>query len=108
MIGGPFGTPGFDPQGTHRLPRHGSPQHVGHARPPQPGQPFALPQMGRHQPVYRVNLATARSIPPQSSKIPTTKRQDDAGQRGRMSVSIVANPMPVVDDWALLPMTASP
>ncbi|MEK7240376.1 MAG: hypothetical protein AAB224_07295 [Gemmatimonadota bacterium] len=103
MIGGPFGTPGFDPQGRIVYRGMVRPNMSGMRGPPQPGQPFALPQMADTAPVYRVNLATRALDTAVFFKIPKTNVKMTQDSKGGMSVSIVANPMPVVDDWALLP-----
>lgn len=103
MIGGPFGTPGFDPQGRIVYRGFVRPNMSGMRGPPQPGQPFTMPQMADSAPVYRVNLATRALDTATFFKIPKqnlSMKQDD---KGGMRISIVTNPMPVVDDWALMP-----
>ncbi len=103
MVGGPFGTPGFDSKGRivyrgftrPNMPPPGS---------PGPGAPgFRLPEMPDSAPILRVALDTRALDTASFFKIPktaVTMRQND---RGQMSVSMVMNPMPVIDDWALLP-----
>ena len=107
MIGGPFGTPGFDPQG--RIVYRGFVRPSGRGMgmnmggPPQPGQPFRAPQMSDTAPVYRVNLATRALDTAAFFKIPGSTVSMTQDDKGGMRVSVVTNPMPVVDDWALMP-----
>jgi hypothetical protein len=105
MIGGPFGSPGVDPQG--RIVYRGfTPPNMRGMRldgPPQPGQPFRAPQMADTAPVYRVNLATRALDTAAYFKIPSASVSMTQDDKGAMRISIETNPMPVVDDWALLP-----
>ena len=105
MIGGPFGTPGFDPQGRIVYRGFVRPNMRGMNRngPPQPGQPFAMPQMADTAPVYRVNLATRALDTAAFFKIPKATVSMTQDNKGAMRISMQTNPMPVVDDWALLP-----
>src|SRR5450759_282901 len=103
MIGGPFGTPGFDPQGRIVYRGFVRPNMSGMRGAPQPGQPFAMPQMADSAPVYRVNLATRALDTATFFKIPKQNLSMTQDSKGGMTVSVVTNPMPVVDDWALMP-----
>jgi hypothetical protein len=105
MIGGPFGTPGVDPQG--RIVYRGfvmpSMRGMNMQGPPQPGQPFRAPQMADTAPVFRVNLQTRALDTATYFKIPSTNVSMTQDDRGAMRISMQTNPMPTVDDWALLP-----
>ncbi|MBM3908359.1 MAG: hypothetical protein FJ363_09845 [Gemmatimonadetes bacterium] len=105
MIGGPFGTPGVDPQG--RIVYRGflmpNMRGMNMGGPPQPGQPFRAPQMADTAPVYRVNLQTRALDTAAFFKIPSTNVSMTQDDRGAMRITMQTNPMPTVDDWALLP-----
>ncbi len=105
MIGGPFGTPGVDPQG--RIVYRGfvmpNMRGMNMQGPPQPGQPFRGPQMADTAPVYRVNLQTRALDTAAYFKIPSTNVSMTQDDRGAMRITMQTNPMPVVDDWALMP-----
>jgi hypothetical protein len=105
MIGGPVGTPGVDPQGRIVYRGFLMPNMRGMNRqgPPQPGQPFAAPQMADTAPVYRVNLQTRALDTATFFKIPATKVNMTQDDKGAMRISMQTNPMPVIDDWALMP-----
>jgi hypothetical protein len=102
MVGGPFGSPGFDPEG--RLVFRGSitrGQIVG--RTPSGVTPPSA-QFVDSAPVIRVDRSSGSretlayiTIPKQS----TSFTQDNAGKR--TGATILVNPFPVVDDWALMP-----
>ncbi len=105
MIGGPFGTPGVDPQG--RIVYRGfvmpNMRGMNMSGPPQPGQAFRAPTMADTAPVFRVNLATRALDTATYFKIPSTQVSMTQDDRGAMRISMMTNPMPVVDDWALMP-----
>lgn len=105
MIGGPFGTPGVDPQGriVYRGFVRPNMQGMNLGSPPQPGQPFRAPTMADTAPVFRVNLATRALDTATYFKIPSTQVSMTQDDRGAMRISMMTNPMPVVDDWALMP-----
>ncbi|MBI2409039.1 MAG: hypothetical protein HYV19_12130 [Gemmatimonadetes bacterium] len=105
MIGGPFGTPGVDPQGRIVYRGFVMPNMRGMNRqgPPQPGQAFTPPPMADTAPVYRVNLQTRALDTAAYFKIPGTSINVTQDDKGAMRISMQTNPMPVVDDWALMP-----
>jgi len=102
MVGGPFGTPGFDSKG--RI------VYRGFTRPNMPPPPtgaeprsgFQAPDIPDSAPILRVALDTRALDTAAFFKIPKARATVVQNDRG-MSVSMVMNPMPVVDDWALLP-----
>jgi len=104
MIGGPFGTPGVDPQGRIVYRGFVMPNMRGmNLGPPQPGQPFRVPEQADTAPVYRVNLQTRALDTAAYFKIPKANVSVTQDDKGSMRISVQTNPMPVVDDWALLP-----
>lgn len=102
MIGGPFGTPGFDSKG--RI------VYRGFTRPNLPPPPsgndppggIQVPQQPDSAPILRVALDTRTLDTAAFFKIPKTKASVSQNDRGQVSVMMIMNPMPVVDDWTLL------
>jgi hypothetical protein len=102
MIGGPFGTPGFDSKG--RI------VYRGFTRPNLPPPPSGNEPQGRIQvpqqpdsaPILRVALDTRTLDTASFFKIPKTSAKVSQDDNGRVSVMMIMNPMPVVDDWTLL------
>ncbi len=101
MVGGPFGTPAFDSKG--RI------VYRGFTRPnlPPPGAErtgaFRVPEQPDSAPILRVALDTRALDTASYFKIPKTSANVTQNDRGQVSVTMVMNPMPVVDDWTLLP-----
>jgi hypothetical protein len=102
MVGGPFGTPGFDSKG--RI------VYRGFTRPNLPPPPSGgelstaprIPEQPDSAPILRVALATRALDTASFFKIPKTRANVVQTDRG-ISVTMMMNPMPVVDDWTLLP-----
>lgn len=93
-----FGTPGFDAMG--RLVYRGL---------PRPQMPAPLPGGGMQPPrppdsvaVVGVNLRTRQVDTLGWTLIPKVKVDMQRDDNGRVRISMVANPLPVVDDWAVL------
>jgi len=103
MIGGPFGTPGFDQTGRIVYRGFIRPNFAGMNQQPMPGQPMRMPAMADSAPIYRVNLATRALDTAAYFKIPKTNVKMSQNDKGAMSISVITNPMPVIDDWALMP-----
>lgn len=101
MVGGPFGTPGFD--NTGRIVYRGF--TLPNLPPPPTGgeRTFRVPEQPDSAPILRVALGTRTLDTASFFKIPKVKANVSQGDNGRMSVSMVMNPMPVVDDWTVLP-----
>lgn len=103
MVGGPFGTPGFDSKGRIVYRGFALPNLP---PPPAPGAPATAPRMPEQPdsaPILRVALDTRTLDTASFFKIPKSRVNLTQGDNGRMSVSVMMNPMPVVDDWTLLP-----
>jgi hypothetical protein len=103
MIGGPFGTPGFDHVGRIVYRGFIRPSFAGMNVQPMPGQPMRMPAMADTAPIYRVNLATRALDTAAYFKIPKTNVSMTQNDKGAMSISVITNPMPTIDDWALMP-----
>ncbi len=104
LIGGPNGTPGFDAQG--RLVYRGPPNMRFGGRGARGGAAatpgaFPTPEFPDSVAVVRIDLASRKVDTAGHVRIP--KQNVTVGQsvEGRMSVNVVMNPMPVVDDWAV-------
>ncbi len=97
LVGGPFGNPGFDSQGRLIYRSFGRPSFTrdasGNAGAPQFPDSAALVRFDLTS--RKLDTAVFFRIPKQN----VTMSQDENG-RVRMSVTI--NPLPVVDDWAVL------
>jgi len=103
MIGGPFGTPGVDPSGHIVYRGLASPDRRNASTgAPEPGQAFRMPQVPDSAPLLRVDLITRRVDTLTFLKIPALTFQVDETD-GRYVTSVRTNPMPIVDDWAVLP-----
>jgi hypothetical protein len=101
MVGGPFGTPGFDVRGRivyRGMTLPGMPREM-----PAPGGAPFVPQMPDSAPILRVDLASRTLDTAAFFKIPQTKASASQNDRGQLSISMIMNPMPVVDDWTVLP-----
>lgn len=102
LMGGPLGTPGFD--GSGQLIYRGiGPISI----PPFPtdaSTPNYLPIIADSAPVYRVNVSTRQRDTVAWVRVPTylASRTRDATGVPR-ALRVVANPIPVVDVWAVMP-----
>ncbi|HET7633000.1 MAG TPA: hypothetical protein VFK16_11890 [Gemmatimonadaceae bacterium] len=100
LIGGPFGQTGFDPAG--RLVYRGS--LMPEIKPAQKGDDpkMAVPQFPDSAPILRVTLATRAEDTVAYYRLPPTNLSVVRTADG-VRVTSKMNPMPVVDDWALMP-----
>ncbi len=100
LIGGPTGTPGVDVNG--RLVYRAQPGF--RMAPPAPGS-SGIPQMPAipdSAPLVRYDLAARKLDTVTFLKTAKANVQVSQDDKGRMSVMVTMNPMPVADDWALL------
>ncbi|MEP6732497.1 MAG: hypothetical protein ABJE10_17760 [bacterium] len=99
LTGGAFGNPGFDSQGRliYRTIDFGF-----RGVRPEPGKPFNPPTPPDSSALVRFDLATRKLDTVGFFKIPKSNVQmsQDANGGVRMSVSI--NPLPVLDEWAVM------
>jgi hypothetical protein len=93
-----FGMPGFDASG--RLVYRGNfrPQ----LPPMGPNGPMGPPQMPDSAPIVRIDLATRVLDTVAFIKTPKVKMDMTRSDDGRISITTQVNPLPVVDDWAVL------
>jgi hypothetical protein len=99
LVGGPLGNPGFDAQG--RLVYRTLNRNFGGPG-PQPGQPFTPPPQPDSAPIIRFDLATRKLDT--AAFIKTLKIRMNMLQTERgISMTNTIDPIPVVDDWAVLP-----
>ncbi len=100
LIGGPLGNPGFDARG--RLVYRTIDFGMRGMRPHQPGQPFTPPTPPDSSALVRFDLATRKLDTVGFFKIPKSNVQMTQDANGGMRVSVTINPLPVVDDWAVM------
>lgn len=100
LIGGPFGTSGFDPAG--RLVYRGNTNITSGGPPPGIDVKTFVPQFPDSAPIVRVTLANRAEDTVSFFRIPPTKMSVTRTDNG-FTASAIVNPMPTVDDWALLP-----
>lgn len=104
MLGSPIaGTPGFDASGG--LVYRGSPQFQ--RRPARAagsggGNAFQPPEFPDSTPVVRVDLVSRQVDTLGYVRIPRLKLEMTTNENGRVTMSSVMNPLPVIDDWAVL------
>ncbi len=103
LIGGASGNPGFDADGrlVYRTMDFGFGRGRGGPR-PQPGQPFVPPTPPDSSALVRFDLATRKLDTVGFFKIPKSNVAMTRDANGRMNVSVTMNPLPVVDDWAVM------
>ena len=104
LVSAAFGTPGFDARG--RLVYRAMPQFRFAGGPP-PGagggpRTMAPPEMPDSAPIVRVDLASRAVDTLAFVKTPRIRMQVTESGDGRVSMQSVVNPLPVVDDWAVL------
>ena len=97
MIGGPFGTPGVDTRG--RIVYRGYGKYGGGF--PDSLQPAVLIDSA---PVFRMQLATRQRETVGSVAVPMQRRSVIKDATGQVTGTVFhVTPLPVVDDWALMP-----
>jgi hypothetical protein len=102
LVGGPFGNPGFDPNG--RLIYRAPPNFT--AMMPRPGSGDRLPQfptMPDSAALIRFDLTTRKVDTVTFFKTPKINMNVTRGPDGGIRVASVTNPLLQGDDWALLP-----
>ena len=101
LIGGASGNPGFDTDGrlVYRTIDFGFGRGF---RGPQNGQPFVPPTPPDSSALVRFDLATRKLDTVGFFKIPKNNVSMSQDANGRMNISVTMNPLPVVDDWAVM------
>ncbi|HEV7839619.1 MAG TPA: hypothetical protein VGO75_16230, partial [Gemmatimonadaceae bacterium] len=100
LVGGPFGFPGFDPQG--RLVYRAPPRLVFPQRPAS-GRLPEIPQQPDSAALVRVDLATRKVDTVTFFKTPKIQMNVTQTPDGGIRMSATMNPLPQTDDWAVLP-----
>src|ERR1019366_9167177 len=100
LIGGPFGTPGVDPQGrlVYRARVGGFSRFI---PTPRPGQP-PVPQLPDSAMVVRFDLASRKVDTAAKFVTPTIGLRVTKDENGWTTTTRIVNPIPWTDDWALL------
>ena len=101
LVGGPNGTPGFD--ATGRIVYRGFAKNG----PPPVGGPadkglMAMPAFPDSAPIVRVDLNTRKVDTAAFFRINKPNMQIRQLENGGMSATSIVNPIPTLDDWALL------
>lgn len=100
MLAGGMGGAAYDGRGglvfraMFRPQMHGGPPGSANFRPPE------IPDSA---PILRIDLATRRVDTLGIIRTPKVKLEVTTGEDGRISMRSQINPLPVVDDWAVLP-----
>ena len=97
-LAGPAGAAGFD--GSGRLVYRAFPRFERRGLRPEGG--FTPPEVPDTAAVVRIDLATRQLDTVGFVKVPRPSMQMSRDAEGRMHVSMTMNPLPVVDEWALL------
>lgn len=103
MIGGPFGMPGYDPRG--RIVFRGVARNAALARDvPRTGTSPLRSMYADSAPVYSVDLASRKREILAQVRIQRTLASSTWDNRDVLvGNTMVVDPMPIVDDWTLLP-----
>jgi len=98
-----FGTPTFDASGKLVYRGFPRPNFRGEQRTSANGSPnFTPPEMPDSTPVMRIDLATRQVDTVAFVKVPKVKMDVQRDDNGRVMISAVVNPLPMIDDWAVL------
>lgn len=102
LVGGPFGTPGFDAAG--RLISRGTARAVpASATTSTSGASIVqMPQQPDSAPIVRFDLATRKMDTVGLIKTPRSVTRFARADDGNIIVTLTLNPMQLLDDWALL------
>lgn len=97
LLGGPYGTPGFDPLG--RLVFRGSARRQA----PTTHEPTSYASLVDSAPIVRLDLRTRKTDTIAQFRIARTQMTMTQSEAGKVRASALRNPMPIVDDWSILP-----
>ncbi|MBA3670437.1 MAG: hypothetical protein H0W68_00245 [Gemmatimonadaceae bacterium] len=98
LTGGLFGNPGFDAQGRMIYRQFGTQMP---AR-PAPGQPFVMPTPPDSAALVRFDLASRKLDTAGYFKVYRPSMTMTREENGGMRVTTKINPLPLIDDWAVL------
>ena len=100
LLGGPMGNPGFDARGRLVYRSMG----FGDRRPaPSAGQPMTPPVLPDSVPIVRYDLTARKLDTAAFVKVYAPKFNVTQTENGGVRMSTFVNPIPEVDDWAVLP-----
>lgn len=99
-FGSPMGGNGLDANG--RLVYRGSPRFELRGGPGAAGGPPRIPEMPDSAAIFRIDLATRQVDTVGYIKIPKVKMNMSQDENGRIRMTSELNPLPQVDDWAVL------
>ena len=98
---GMLGSAGFD--GNGRLVYRGSPRFQMRAMGAAAGGPPTIPEMPDSAAIFRVDLATRQIDTVGYIKTPKIRMNVSQDENGRVRMMSEINPLPLVDEWAMLP-----
>jgi hypothetical protein len=98
---GVLGAAQTDPQG--RLVYRASPRFEFRGAPGAGGGPPQMPQMPDTAAIFRIDLATRKIDTVGYIKTQQLKMSTSQDENGRITMTSVTNPLPVVDEWAMTP-----
>jgi hypothetical protein len=101
LVGGPFGNPGFDPQG--RLIYRAPPRMMFNGPPPSANGIPQFPNPPDSAALVRFDLATRKLDTVTWFKTPKVSMNVTRSADGGIRVLPIVNPAPQADDWAILP-----
>jgi hypothetical protein len=100
-LAGALGSAGMDTQG--RLVYRAAPRFDFRGGPPgAAGGPPRIPEMPDSAPIFRIDLATRKVDTLGYIKTQKIKMNATQGENGRIMMTSEINPLPVVDEWAVL------
>ena len=104
LIGGPFGSPGFDPSGklVYRAPPNFMAFGTGVRAPAANGAP-QMPTIPDSAAIVRFDLASRKLDTVTYFKTPKVVMNMTRSAEGQVRMTSITNPLPQGDDWALLP-----
>ncbi len=104
MVGGPFGTPGYDARG--RIVFRGAPAEAARSAGdgPRASTTVARPIFADSAPILRIDLATRNRELLTYVKIPQVLGSSTFDTADRLDgTTLIVNPLPTIDDWAMMP-----
>jgi hypothetical protein len=102
LVGGPFGTPGFDLRGRLVYSTRLAPSPL---TPPagSPASASAVTVLRDSAIIVRFDLASRTLDTLATFRIPTMNIKQTEVSAGFLSMRVILNPLPLADDWAVLP-----
>jgi hypothetical protein len=101
IVGGAGGRSGFAPDGRLIYRSQNRPRQAARNARPTVGN-FVMPELPDSAPILAVNLSTRKVDTVAAVKIPKVDIKVSQGVDGQMSIQTRMNPLPMLDDWALL------